>query len=434
MTRAGIGPYRDRGARDAQPPSARRTSCGRASSPGTTPATSAALAKRIFANSGVRTRQAAVNPLLEDVSDWPTERRMRRYQVEAMPLGKEAVGRALTAAGRGRRRRRPVRGLLLHRLRHARAWTSCSPGTWAWPPDTQRLFVGHMGCYAALPGPGRGGRLRRRPRPAGAAALRRADQPAPPAGAAPGWTPSRSSRTRSSRTPRPPPWSCRAAPGVRGARGRRRHRHHDRRPHDLGRHRPRLPDGAVAAGAAGAVGARPRAGRRPAGPARPDRSRRGRLGGAPGRAADPGRGGGAAGAAAEALAASRAMLAEHGNCSSPTVLLILDRLRPGRRRRPARRHAGLRPRPDPLRRPARSTGLTLAAGTLAGGYDGGRPAALGGLFGAAVAVLAVGGWWWRPPRPRRRPGRLPLAARAVGRAERQHAAGTRRRQAEPDDR
>ena len=37
-----------------------------------------ALAERIFANSGVTTRQAAVNPLLEDVSDWPTERRMRR--------------------------------------------------------------------------------------------------------------------------------------------------------------------------------------------------------------------------------------------------------------------------------------------------------------------------------------------------------------------
>src|SRR3954447_20644210 len=56
------------------------------------------LAKRIFANSGVRTRQAVVNPLLEDVSEWSTERRMRRYQVEAVPLGKEAVGRALTDA------------------------------------------------------------------------------------------------------------------------------------------------------------------------------------------------------------------------------------------------------------------------------------------------------------------------------------------------
>ena len=43
------------------------------------------LAQRIFANAGVRTRQAAVSPLLEDVSEWSTERRMRRYQVEALP-------------------------------------------------------------------------------------------------------------------------------------------------------------------------------------------------------------------------------------------------------------------------------------------------------------------------------------------------------------
>jgi len=57
------------------------------------------LAKRIFANSGVVTRQAAVSPLLEDVSEWSTEQRMRRYLMEAVPLGKEAVGRALTDAG-----------------------------------------------------------------------------------------------------------------------------------------------------------------------------------------------------------------------------------------------------------------------------------------------------------------------------------------------
>ena len=57
------------------------------------------LARRIFANAGVRTRQAAVNPLLEDVSGWSTERRMRRYQVEAIPLGKAAVSRAAHSGG-----------------------------------------------------------------------------------------------------------------------------------------------------------------------------------------------------------------------------------------------------------------------------------------------------------------------------------------------
>ena len=109
------------------------------------------LAQRIFANSGVRTRQAAVSPLLEDVSDWSTERRMRRYQAEAMPLGKEAADRALTDAGLGA----DELGL----------FAVCSCTGYATPgldillardmgmsANVQRLFVGHMGCYAALPG------------------------------------------------------------------------------------------------------------------------------------------------------------------------------------------------------------------------------------------------------------------------------------------
>ncbi|MEV6487503.1 type III polyketide synthase [Actinoplanes sp. NPDC051633] len=108
------------------------------------------LAKRIFANSGVRTRQAAVSPLLEDVSDWSTERRMRRFQVEAVPLGKEAVGRALTDAGLS--------------ADEIGLFAVCSCTGYATPgldillardlgmsPTVQRLFVGHMGCYAALP-------------------------------------------------------------------------------------------------------------------------------------------------------------------------------------------------------------------------------------------------------------------------------------------
>ena len=111
------------------------------------------LAERIFANAGVRTRHAAVSPLLEDVSDWSTERRMRRYQVEAMPLGKEAVGRALTDAG-----------VTADELG---LFVVCSCTGYATPgldillardmgmsPNVQRLFVGHMGCYAALPGLG----------------------------------------------------------------------------------------------------------------------------------------------------------------------------------------------------------------------------------------------------------------------------------------
>ncbi len=111
------------------------------------------LAKRIFANSGVRTRQAAVSPLLEDVSEWSTERRMRRYQVEAMPLAKEAVGRALTEAG--------VAADELGLLAVCSCTGYATPGLdillardMGMSASVQRLFIGHMGCYGALPGLG----------------------------------------------------------------------------------------------------------------------------------------------------------------------------------------------------------------------------------------------------------------------------------------
>ncbi|WP_432843551.1 type III polyketide synthase [Dactylosporangium sp. CA-092794] len=111
------------------------------------------LAKRIFANAGVVTRHGAVNPLVEDASGWSTAKRMSRYLTEALPLGKDAVGGALSAAGL-----RPDQvGLFV----------VCSCTGYATPgldillardlgmaPDTQRLFIGHMGCYAALPGLG----------------------------------------------------------------------------------------------------------------------------------------------------------------------------------------------------------------------------------------------------------------------------------------
>ncbi|MEU8315835.1 type III polyketide synthase [Micromonospora sp. NPDC048169] len=137
----------------AQPPAAAQDELWTGFFAGHFQGSTRALAERIFANSGVTRRQAAVNPLLEDVSEWPTERRMRRYQVEALPLGKEAVGRALTAAGLDA----ADIGLFI----------VCSCTGYATPgldillardlgmsPATQRMFVGHMGCYAALPGLG----------------------------------------------------------------------------------------------------------------------------------------------------------------------------------------------------------------------------------------------------------------------------------------
>ena len=81
---------------------------------------------------------------------------MQRYLVEALPLGKAAVGDALAAA---ERRRRPTSAC----SRSVRAPATSRPGLdillardLGLPADAQRLFIGHMGCYAALPGLGVG--------------------------------------------------------------------------------------------------------------------------------------------------------------------------------------------------------------------------------------------------------------------------------------
>ncbi len=110
-------------------------------------------AEQIFVSSGVTSRHAVANPLFEDVSSWGTAARMERYLAEAVPLGKDAVAAALTDA-----RLDPGQVGLF-------AVASCTgygtPGIdirlardLGMSDEVQRLFVGHMGCYAALPGLG----------------------------------------------------------------------------------------------------------------------------------------------------------------------------------------------------------------------------------------------------------------------------------------
>jgi predicted naringenin-chalcone synthase len=113
------------------------------------------IARRVFANSGVDRRQAVANPLVENISGWSTGQRMARFAQDAMPLGKDAVTSALSAAGLD-----PSEvGLFVV--------TSCTgyatPGLdillsrdLGMPADVQRLYVGHMGCYAAIPSLGAG--------------------------------------------------------------------------------------------------------------------------------------------------------------------------------------------------------------------------------------------------------------------------------------
>jgi alkylresorcinol/alkylpyrone synthase len=111
------------------------------------------LAKRIFANSGVVTRHGVINPLVEDPSSWSTGARMERYLVEALPLSKDAVCTALDQAG--------VAANNVGLLVVCSCTGYATPGLdillardLGLPADARRVFVGHMGCYAALPGLG----------------------------------------------------------------------------------------------------------------------------------------------------------------------------------------------------------------------------------------------------------------------------------------
>jgi predicted naringenin-chalcone synthase len=111
------------------------------------------LARRIFANSGVQRRHGVVNPLLEDPSQWSTAERMRRYLVEALPLGKDALTTALDRAG--------VAATEVGQLVVCSCTGYATPGLdillardLAMASDLRRVLIGHMGCYAALPGLG----------------------------------------------------------------------------------------------------------------------------------------------------------------------------------------------------------------------------------------------------------------------------------------
>ncbi|MGY1811532.1 type III polyketide synthase [Blastococcus sp. SYSU D00820] len=108
-------------------------------------------AHRIFTGAGVRTRHAVANPVDEDLSGWGTGARMARYVQEALPLGKQAVAGALDAAG--------LAPGDVGLFAVATCTGYATPGLdirlasdLGMPTDLQRLLVGHMGCYAALPG------------------------------------------------------------------------------------------------------------------------------------------------------------------------------------------------------------------------------------------------------------------------------------------
>lgn len=107
-------------------------------------------ARMAFRTSGVTLRHAALNPLDEDVSGWTTGARMERYLTEAMPLGKKALESALESAGLT-----PSEiGLFVV----ASCTGYATPGIdvrlareIGMSPSVRRLNIGHTGCHAALP-------------------------------------------------------------------------------------------------------------------------------------------------------------------------------------------------------------------------------------------------------------------------------------------
>jgi alkylresorcinol/alkylpyrone synthase len=113
----------------------------------------APLARKVWEHSAISTRRGVVDPTSEDISGWGTGARMQRFVAESVPLGKEAVGAALDDAGLA--------------ASDVGLFTVVSCTGYATPgldillardlgmtDAVQRLHVGHMGCYAALPGLG----------------------------------------------------------------------------------------------------------------------------------------------------------------------------------------------------------------------------------------------------------------------------------------
>jgi predicted naringenin-chalcone synthase len=108
------------------------------------------VARAVWQHSAFATRHGGVNPLDEDVSGWGTAARMQRFVQEAVPLGAEAVGKALAAAG--------LDAADVGSFVVASCTGYATPGVdillardLGMPVDVQRLHIGHMGCYAALP-------------------------------------------------------------------------------------------------------------------------------------------------------------------------------------------------------------------------------------------------------------------------------------------
>ena len=107
-------------------------------------------AERIYRSAGVKWRHPAVDPTIEDISTWTTAARLRRYLPEATPLAKGAAAKAMAAAG--------LDGADIGLLAVVSCTGYATPGLdvalardLGLRPRAERALFGHMGCHAALP-------------------------------------------------------------------------------------------------------------------------------------------------------------------------------------------------------------------------------------------------------------------------------------------
>ncbi|WP_250284979.1 3-oxoacyl-[acyl-carrier-protein] synthase III C-terminal domain-containing protein [Frankia sp. CiP1_Cm_nod2] len=111
------------------------------------------LAEKVWASSGIVSRHYAVDPRREPSTEWTTGERMRRYLTEALPLGRQAVTDALASAG--------IAPADLGLFAVASSTGHVTPGLdirlsheLGMPANLRRVIIGHMGCHAAVPGLG----------------------------------------------------------------------------------------------------------------------------------------------------------------------------------------------------------------------------------------------------------------------------------------
>ncbi|HEV3001853.1 MAG TPA: 3-oxoacyl-[acyl-carrier-protein] synthase III C-terminal domain-containing protein [Solirubrobacteraceae bacterium] len=107
--------------------------------------------RAVWLRCGVERRHGVADPFVEDVRWWSTGKRMERFARDALPLGVEAITSSLGDAG-----------LAADDVDHLAVVTCTGYGTpgldvrlaaeLGMRADVQRTHIGHMGCYAAIPG------------------------------------------------------------------------------------------------------------------------------------------------------------------------------------------------------------------------------------------------------------------------------------------